>query len=204
MAIFDLGIKMQVTLMELSHVIFWCSVGDLFMFLFAFSVYLTDVAHQATIFIHIFHVGRAVLGGFIIFKLPNSHDLIHYASQALSNANEKISQSSFGAFMQLSAMHAFTRFTENIVKIPLLVYFILTMVMFIADVINFFVGVTFLSNVESEWSYAGCMILILSSIFITLDLYYLVWAASHVFRLPMPTSLNLVLALIGIPQKLAK
>lgn len=190
---------MQVTLMELSSVIFWCSVGDLFMFLFAFSVYLTDAIHMASIFMHILHVGRAVLGGFIIYKLPNSHDLIAEASNSLKSASQKISHSEFGAFMKLSAMHAFTKFTENVIKFPVMTYFIVTCLMLIIDTMDFFIGVSFMSNDYLPWSYAGCLILILSSVFMTLDLYYIVWAASHMIRLPSPTNLNLVLALIGFP-----
>ena len=77
---FDIGVKVQIILMELATNVFWLSVVDLFMFLLTFSLFLTFPSTLATIFLHIPHVGRAVIGGFIIWKLPNNQDLITEAS----------------------------------------------------------------------------------------------------------------------------
>lgn len=87
---FDIGVKVQIILMELAANVFWLSVVDLFMFLLSFSLFLTYPSLMATIFLHVLHVARAVIGGLIIWKLPNNQDLITEASSVLQSPGQRI------------------------------------------------------------------------------------------------------------------
>jgi len=44
----------------------------LFLFFFAFSCFMTSPTVAAMLFLHIFHVVRAIVGGFLVYKLPRS------------------------------------------------------------------------------------------------------------------------------------
>lgn len=44
----------------------------MFLFFFAFSCFMTSPTVAAMLFLHIFHVVRAIVGGFLVYKLPRS------------------------------------------------------------------------------------------------------------------------------------
>jgi hypothetical protein len=69
----DLGVKMQIIFYELSSALFWCSVGELMLFLFAFLIFLPDAKEMGGIFYHTLHVGRGAIGVLILRKLPTLH-----------------------------------------------------------------------------------------------------------------------------------
>lgn len=72
----DLAIKFQIILFELSSSLFWCSLAEIFVFLFSFLLFCTDATHMGAVWLHILHVGRGALGGFLVFKMPNTHDML--------------------------------------------------------------------------------------------------------------------------------
>lgn len=72
----DLAIKFQIILFELSSSLFWCSLAEMCLFLFAFLLFCTDASHMGFVFLYVFHVGRGVIGGFLVLKMPNTHDML--------------------------------------------------------------------------------------------------------------------------------
>ena len=72
----DLGIKFQVVLFELSSGMFWCSFIELTFFFTTFVLFLTAPKTMPSIWLHILHVPRAFLGGLLVFKMPNTHDML--------------------------------------------------------------------------------------------------------------------------------
>lgn len=59
-----------------------------------------------------------------------------------------------------------------------------------------------MSNNETIFSYPGAFILILSSIFLSLNLFYIIWAISFMIKLPTPINGTVVLALtVGVFTK---
>ena len=94
---------------------------------------------------------------------------------------------------------------DDSVKKYVLTYFILTCVCFWLDVINFFRGVALLSgNDYYLWSYSACVLLVVSSVFVTLDVFYIVWVASHKIKLSESVGGLVCQALMGFPSKLLK
>jgi hypothetical protein len=60
-----------------------------------------------------------------------------------------------------------------------------------------------MSNNYTIFSYSGTFILILSSVFLTLDLFFIIWAISFMIKLPSPQNGPVVLALtVGVFTKL--
>jgi len=65
-------------------------------------------------------------------------------------------------------------------------------------------GVLNISNINplsGDSGYAACCMLIISSVFISLGLYYIIWATSHLIRLPNKINKQITLALLGIKVK---
>ena len=84
----------------------------------------------------------------------------------------------------------------------MLVYFVLTCVCFLSDVVSFFVAISMFGNDETEYSFAGVGLLALSALYFSLDLYYLIWIASQKMKLPDYVSTQVILALLGLFSKL--
>lgn len=82
------------------------------------------------------------------------------------------------------------------------IYFILSCVQFFLDLPAFFFGVAYTTNDFDERSYGGCLCLCMSSVFLSLDLYYILWACSMLIKFESPLGSNLVKALIGFPTGL--
>ena len=79
-----------------------------------------------------------------------------------------------------------------------MIYVILTSVCGILDVIDFFVGVARFGNQFYDNTYGAICILVISSVFITLDMYYAVWVIAQSIKLPPAFSKSVVLAMLGI------
>ena len=72
----DLGIKFQIVLFELSSAMFWGSFIELCFFFTTFVLFLTSPATIAPVWLHILHVPRGVLGGLLVYKMPNTHNML--------------------------------------------------------------------------------------------------------------------------------
>jgi len=70
-------------LQDFSSILYWSSVVDLFLFFFAIACFMTSPKVAAMLFLHIFHVVRAVVGGFLVYKLPRSSQIIDSVRGAL-------------------------------------------------------------------------------------------------------------------------
>lgn len=95
-------------------------------------------------------------------------------------------------------------FNEKIVKLPVMSYFFLTVACFIFDLIVFFVALSYLGNDYDVYSYAATLMLTLSSVWMSLDLFYIIWACSFFFKIPSPYDRMLIEAVIGFPTKIGK
>ena len=45
-------------------------------YLFAMMIWLTNINGLSTLWLHIFHIPKGVIGLMLVLKTPNSHDLI--------------------------------------------------------------------------------------------------------------------------------
>ena len=72
----DLGIKFQIVLFELSSAMFWVSFVEIVFFFTTFVLFLTSPSTIASVWLHILHIPRGLLGGLLVFKMPNTHDML--------------------------------------------------------------------------------------------------------------------------------
>jgi hypothetical protein len=125
----------------------------------------------------------------------------------IRESTTKVSHEAFGAFMEGHARAYLKSLVTMKIPIFLMIYFILSCVGFFLDLIGFFVGVSQTSNQNTifdyefleesnpdsnfNWdyqmnaaSYGAPIVLIIESVFITLSLWYIVWAVSYLIKLP--------------------
>jgi len=72
----DMALKAELLWFELSSTIYWVSVLEVSLITQMMWVWTTHTSDLSGLWIHIFHLFRGGCGLFIVFKLPNSHDLI--------------------------------------------------------------------------------------------------------------------------------
>lgn len=93
---------------------------------------------------------------------------------------------------------------QKLSVILVIVYFVLSCVQFVLDMIVFFYALVYVKNDFDENSYPGALILALSSVFMSLDLYYIIWVLSFKFKMPSDYSTEIITALMGFPIKMKK
>ena len=201
----NMGFKIQIMLQDLSNILYWSSVVDLFLFIFTLSCFMTSPKVAGLLFIHIIHVLRAVCGGFAVFKLPKSSRIIDDVRAVMQqNKDEAVEHQDLGEKLNAATETMFKQYNDKLIVIPVIVYFVLTCLQFVLDFVVFCVALAYMSDDVNTESYAAALMLCLSSVFISLDLYYIIWVASFKFKMPTEYSVEVITALIGFPTKLRK
>jgi hypothetical protein len=190
----DLGIKFQIMLFELSSSIFWVSFIEVTFFFTSFVLFLTSPRMMPSIWLHVLHIPRAAIGGLLVWKMPNTHDML---AESPIPQNDKIPLDEITKYAVLGVQKSLRKFSSAGSKF-LIGYFAVTSLCIILDVVDFFIGVARFSTHFYDGTYGAICILVISSIFITLDLYYYVWAFAQSIKLPAAFKKSVVLATLGI------
>ena len=114
------------------------------------------------IWFHILHVIRGALGTFITFTLPRSYKVTEYLETIFFSITEKIKSK----------------------KIPIIIYFVLTGLNFIFDILDFFIIIASLSRARSDAKVVLLTYLLIAGIYVAVDLAYLLWAGQLVYIFP--------------------
>jgi hypothetical protein len=192
---------------ELGHGLFWASVVDVVMFLFSFSLFLTSPTTVWPIWFSIFHPIRGALGLLTAYKLPQNEDMLTatftevLGTAQIRESTTKVSHEDFGAFMKGHARAYLKKLVTMKIPLFLMIYFLLSCVCFIFDLIAFFIGVSLMTNDPTKFdyeyliengfelelsmeAYGAPIVLILESVFLMLSLWYIVWVVSYMIKLP--------------------
>jgi len=190
----DLGIKFQIMLFELSSSIFWLSFIELTFFFTSFVLFLTAPKMMPSIWLHALHIPRAVIGGLLVWKMPNTHEML---AECPIPQNEKIPLEEITKYAVKGVQKSLQKFSASGARL-LIAYVLVTSLCVLLDVIDFFIGVARFSTQFYDGTYGAICILVISSIFITLDLYYYVWVVAQSLKLPSAFKKSVVLATFGI------
>ena len=98
-------------------------------------------------------------------------------------------------YLKLAARDALTSFTSQSKK-WLIGYCVLTFVCLSLDLINFFIQVRYFSQVNT--AYADLALIIISSIFLFTDWYYLLWAGALQFKFPRYIASAMIKMIFGL------
>ena len=132
------------------------------------------------IWFHLLHILRGALGIFLAYTIPRSYKV--------TEDLEKISDSKLETtlFNDLIGETIFFSITEKIKskKIPIIIYLILTALNFVFDVIDFLVIISSLSRARSDAKVVLLTYLLISAIYITVDLAYILWTGQLAYIFP--------------------
>ena len=132
------------------------------------------------IWFHLLHILRGALGIFLAYTIPRSYKV--------TEDLEKISDSKLETtlFNDLIRETIFFSITEKIKskKIPIIIYLILTALNFVFDTIDFLVIISSLSRARSDAKVVLLTYLLISAIYITVDLAYILWTGQLAYIFP--------------------
>ena len=132
------------------------------------------------IWFHFIHVLRAALGLFFIHTFPRSFQVINNLE---SNSDSKLETTLFNDLIRETI---FFNVTEKIKpkKIPLIIYLAMTLVNYVFDMIDFLVILSALSGAKPEAKVVLLTYLIISVLYIIIDLSYIFWAGQLKYVFP--------------------
>ena len=123
------------------------------------------------IWLHIFHILRSFLGIFLIWKLPRSSDFI----QHLENyPDEKLSKTLFNDLIRESVLYKVVSIIKPR-KILIYIYFALTVLNFILDLIDFFSVLATLKYADGNAKVVFLTFMLIAILYIVVDLSYIFW-----------------------------
>lgn len=199
-----MALKAELLWFELSSVIFWCSVLEVFLLLQMFWVWTTHTADLGSLWLHIFHLFRGLCGLWIIKKLPNSHDLLgSKLSQQAGDGQKRVSLVEMVPLVMQGAQEQMTGYLRSTGKM-IKVYLGLTALCFLMDLISFFVGVAHFSTDDDHKAYFATVLICFAILYWVTDMYYLIWAVSVYLKLPADAAKVVYKATSGATDKLAE
>ena len=132
------------------------------------------------IWFHFIHVLRAALGIFLIHTFPKSFQVINSLN---GNSDSKLETTLFNDLIRETI---FFNVTEKIKpkKIPISIYLLMTIVNFVFDLVDFLVILTSLSSAKPEAKVVLLTYLIISLLYIVIDLSYVFWTGQLKYVFP--------------------
>jgi len=72
----DLGVKLEFLNLEMTSNMFWCSFGEIYLFLMAFVFFIVDSSEMSSILWFLFHLVKGVIGLILLKYIPKTHEVI--------------------------------------------------------------------------------------------------------------------------------
>ena len=137
------SLKVEISINEFIGLTKMSNQGEIIIWIISFSLYYMGKREYPQVWLNIFHVFRAILGILVLNKLPRSYELIELISQ-----DEKIMEmKNYNDIIRVTFKnHIMPRLKT--MKIILLMYFSLTFLNLIIDLIDFIYLISILGNVE--------------------------------------------------------
>ena len=200
-----MGIKVQMMLQDFFGLVYWSTILDLFFFMFSLCSFMVSPKFAGAAFMHILHLGRMAVGGLIITKFPKTSLILENIRMVHKNKEqEPLKNEKLPDFMLNASAHMFNVFKDAKVTLFVMIYFILTCVCFLFDLIVFFIALGNFKPEVGDESYAGVLLLTLSSVWVSIDLFYVLFAASFLFKITDEDGVNRMFMelIMGFPSKL--
>lgn len=130
--------------------------------------------------------------------MPNTHDML---AESPIPQNDKIPLEEITKYAVQGVHKSLQKFSSAGSKL-LIAYVLVTAICVVLDVVDFFIGVARFSTHFYDGTYGAICILVISCVFIALDLYYYIWVVAQSIKLPPGFQKSVVLATLGIFSQL--
>jgi hypothetical protein len=195
----DIALKGQLLWFELSSTLYWVSLIELLVTQNLFWIYITHPDDLGNLWIHIVHLPRAMLGLYIVYKLPNTHDLIQTQGANLPETVTLPDMIPTMASQVKTKMSAFLNQTSKYLR----GYLVLSVICNILDLLSFWVGVAHFNTGDDHKAYFATVLLIMAVFYLFTDCFYGIWAVSLYMKLPKDLASAAFKAVTGVADKLA-
>lgn len=176
----DLALKSEILFYELSSTVYWISQLELVVFYFGAVIWFSQVSALGTLWLHIMHVPRSLVGILLVVNMPNTHDLI---TDVAIPPKEKIQFDRLASYVTDSAMKSFMSFYDANARY-LKGYLILTLVAWFLDLISFFIACHKYGESDLHDAYPATILFVFGVVYLALDTYYIWWVISLKLKLP--------------------
>jgi len=168
--------KIEMHLESFTLMIYWTSIIEMAVWLVGLSLFISSPSNFAVVWAMILHVGRGILGMFILKFLPNSYQVIDELKETENESIEAVQQKLLQSFIDL------LKENEPRLKPLLMTYLCFSIADLIIDVILFLYLVI-------TWGKAGYELmnivgLAVIAIFFICDTQYLGWFGNLRFSFP--------------------
>jgi hypothetical protein len=177
---------------------FWFSLLELALFTLSLLLFFTDPTEMVTIWYHIPHIGRGILGLVITKKMPKPHNM---AANMSIPADEKLTFEAILGYIVLAARDALRSFAETS-RTQLIIYFCFTIFCLLLDLVHFFSIVSSFAYIYS--AFADVTLIVISAIFLFIDWFYVMWILSLLYKFPSHISKGVVKGICGFMEALNK
>lgn len=132
------------------------------------------------IWLHIFHLIRAGFGIYIWIKIPKSY---HYIESMKNFSDEKLSKTLFNDLARENLDHQIIKPVKDL-RVLIVIYFSLTFLNLIFDVLDFLVILPGLKDASSDSKVVLLSYLMIAFCYIAVDLYYAFWGGMFKYHFP--------------------
>ena len=188
------SIKLEIKVHEFVDLVRFANQSEIILWILSFLLYIntpknfpkissgeTKVKYKNVfIWLHIFHVIRAGFGIYIWAKVPKSY---HYIESMKNFSDEKLSKTLFNDLARENLDHQIIKPIKDL-RILIFIYFGLTFLNLIFDVIDFLVILPGLKDASSDSKVVLLSYLMIAFCYIAVDLYYAFWGGMLKYHFP--------------------
>jgi hypothetical protein len=124
--------KIEIHIEEFQCLLFWVSLLEIVLFIFAFLLFISDTDKFALFWTFITHVIRAIIGFMVLKRFPDTHNLIEDIGDCENSTIEEIESAIVQKYKNILSNN------EHRLKPVLIAYFVFTIIDIIVDNVIFF------------------------------------------------------------------
>ena len=168
--------KVEIKFNSLINLIYTSSILEFTIWFFGFLVFIASPKNLYLIWLLIGHIGKGIIGLYLLRQMPKTHDIIENLAQ-----NPSFDESKIIELIQKQIRDSFMeKWSAN--KKHFFAYMVITIVCIVIDFIMFIVQVAVFG--KDEWILMQTCMLFIMVVFIVLDVIYFLWIISLQFTLP--------------------
>ena len=188
------SIKLEIKVHEFVDLVRFANQSEIILWILSFLLYIntpknfpkissgeTKVKYKNVfIWLHVFHLIRAGFGIYIWIKIPKSY---HYIESMKNYSDEKLSKTLFNDLARENLDHQIIKPIKDL-KILIFIYFSLTFINLIFDIIDFLIILPGLKEASSDSKVVLLSYLMIAFCYISVDLYYAFWGRMLKYHFP--------------------
>ena len=181
--------RIEIVFNTFQNYLYWIGLLEYFLWIVLLSLFISDTKDMKKIWFFLYHIPRATIGIIILNLLPKTHQAIERIDNFDSNNLEEIQNNLKNEYMKIIIT------SERPLKVLFIIYFILTVISIIVDVLFFCVISPDFGTKGTESKFFALIVSVLC--FIISDFIYFIFFSSFKYIFPPETIQAIYHALLG-------